>query len=105
MCAAHRGVFVWYNDANRAGGFVMPSPFPGMDPFVESQHFSTLHGGMIFGLQETLQNRLPAGYFAAAQERVWIDTPRRWIEPDIFVRKSSRKDRTKSTAAATATLS
>ena len=52
----------------------MPSPFPGMDPFLESHYFPTFRTGMIVLMQESLQNHLPEGYFAATDEQVWIDT-------------------------------
>ncbi len=83
----------------------MASPFPGMDPFIESQGFSTLHGSMIFLMQETLQGRLPDGYYAASQERVWIDTAT-WIEPDVKISRTAKKKSSRSavTGAAVATL-
>ncbi|MBI2806839.1 MAG: DUF4058 family protein [Planctomycetes bacterium] len=62
----------------------MPSPFPGMDPFLESQYFGSLHGKMITYLEESMQDRLPEDYFAISKERVWIDTAS-WIEPDVLV--------------------
>jgi len=67
----------------------MPSPFPGIYPFLEMpDEFSTLHDAMIGHMQETLQPRLPDLYFAKIDERVWIDTTQRWIEPDVPVRRS-----------------
>jgi hypothetical protein len=77
----------------------MPSPFPGMDPFVESQGFPSLHGGMIFLMQQVMQPRLPDGYYASTQERVWIDTSR-WIEPDVKVSRVKKKKPEHSTAGA-----
>ena len=68
----------------------MASPFPGMDPFIESQGFSTLHGNMITYMQEAMQGRLPEGYYAASDERVWIDTAT-WIEPDVKISRSGKK--------------
>jgi hypothetical protein len=83
----------------------MPSPFPGMDPFLESRaDFPSLHNSMIFCMQESLQGRLPAGYYAKGGERVWVDTPRRWIEPDIYVgqaRKKTPKRFSRATGAVT----
>ena len=52
---------------------VMPSPFPGMDPFLEDPgQFPTLHGGLITAMMSQLQRTLPDGYLASANERVWI---------------------------------
>ena len=79
----------------------MPSPFPGMDPFLESQdYFPSLHSSMIIYLQEILQGRLPEGYYATSRERVWIDTSRRWIEPDVQVGRTSKKPKKTPVAAA-----
>jgi hypothetical protein len=82
----------------------MPSPFPGMDPFVESQGFPSLHSGMIFLMQQALQPQLPEGYYAGTNERVWIDASN-WFEPDVKVSRDKRKSPQQSTAgAAAATL-
>jgi Protein of unknown function (DUF4058) len=68
----------------------MSSPFPGMDPFVESQGFRSLHSGMIFLMQQAMQPQLPVGYYAGTNERVWIDTAR-WIEPDVKISRERNK--------------
>ena len=53
----------------------MPSPFPGMDPFLEHPYFFPgLHGAMHFCIREALQPLLPAPYFAEINERVWVET-------------------------------
>ncbi len=79
----------------------MASPFSGMDPFIESQGFSTLHGSIIYLMQDTLQGRLPDGYYAALEERVWIDTTR-WIQPDVKVTRSTKRKSPRSALAADA---
>lgn len=82
----------------------MLSPFPGMDPFVETQGFHSLHSGMIFLTQQAMQPQLPEGYYAGTNERVWIDASH-WIEPDIKISRVKKKRPQLSTAsAATATL-
>jgi hypothetical protein len=64
----------------------MPSPFPGMDPFLESPHyFPMLHGNMITYLQEFLQAALPEPYDAATNERTWIEYAGRAVIPDVNV--------------------
>jgi hypothetical protein len=64
----------------------MPSPFPGMDPFLEHPYFFPgLHGAMHFCIREALQPRLPAPYFAEINERVWVETSARHVEPDTTV--------------------
>src|SRR5262249_22027368 len=66
----------------------MPSPFPGMDPYLESPEiFPDFHDSFITYLRETLQANLPAPYFAALGRRVWIEVSRRSIGPDLEVRR------------------
>lgn len=64
----------------------MPSPFPGMDPFLEHPAiFPGLHDRFIAYLSEALQSVLPAPYFAEINERLWVDTSERTIGPDVDV--------------------
>lgn len=64
----------------------MPSPFPGMDPFLENPaFFPSLHERMIVYIAELLQPRLPPPYFADLGERLWIETSRRKVVPDVDV--------------------
>ena len=64
----------------------MSSPFPGMDPFLEHpDYFPDLHGAMHVYIRETLQCSLPAPYFAVIDERLWVETSARYIEPDASV--------------------
>jgi hypothetical protein len=64
----------------------MPSPFPGMDPYLEHpRRFPTLHGGLIITIQEALQPRLPEPYYASNSERVWLEYSQRYVEPDVSV--------------------
>src|SRR5215212_7944386 len=85
---------------------LMPSPFPGMDPFLESRaDFPSLHNAMITYMQESLQGKLPEGYYAKGGERVWVDVSR-MIEPDVHVgqARSKRPTRSAVTSSASATL-
>jgi uncharacterized Zn-finger protein len=67
----------------------MPSPFPGMDPFLEHPDiFPDLHDSLIILLQEALQERLPQPYYANSKPRVWIEVSQRCIEPDVKVLRS-----------------
>jgi len=51
-------------DAVRPWSIPMPSPFPGMDPYLEiPDWFPDLHDGLIFCLKESLQNLLPESYY------------------------------------------
>jgi hypothetical protein len=64
----------------------MPSPFPGMDPFLEHPaFFPGVHDRFIAYLSEALQGCLPAPYFAEINERLWIDASERSIGPDVDV--------------------
>ena len=64
----------------------MPSPFPGMDPYLErSRWFRGLHNSLIFCLQEALQPLLPAPYFALSGELIWMEGSERYVDPDVDV--------------------
>ncbi len=73
----------------------MPSPFPGMDPFLESpEWFPDLHDGLIFLIKESLQTRLPSPYYARTRQRVWLDlTYRPPVEPDVDILRATSKKR------------
>ncbi len=64
----------------------MPSPFPGMDPYLENPlRFPSLHARLIVGIGEVLQPALLEPYFAEIEERVWVEVSQRFIEPDASV--------------------
>ena len=72
----------------------MPSPFPGMDPYLESRDwFPCLHDSLVILSMEALQMRLPEPYYAQASQRVWLEYSRRYVEPDVEVARSERKPR------------
>lgn len=72
----------------------MPSPFPGMDPFLEHPDvFPDLHDRMIAHLSESLQTQLPQPYFAKLGRRVWIEVTERTIGPDISMRREKQEPR------------
>src|SRR5687768_3844261 len=51
----------------------MPSPFPGMDPFLEHpDHFPMLHDQLVTHSAEALQASLPDPYFAKTVAMDWI---------------------------------
>jgi len=73
----------------------MPSPFPGMDPFLEAPvFFGTLHDGLIYNLQAQLQRELPAAYYASTTDRLWVEVEdhRRMIQPDIDVIRRDQEE-------------
>src|SRR3954447_6012276 len=69
----------------------MPSPFPGMDPFLEDPAiFPDLHDSLITYLRESLNAQLPAPYYAGIASRVWVEASERRIEPDVNVVRPER---------------
>jgi Protein of unknown function (DUF4058) len=64
----------------------MPSPFPGMDPYLEHPAlFPGVHQAFITYAQATLNALLPARYVADIGERVYIVQPERGIYPDVVI--------------------
>jgi len=85
----------------------MPSPFPGMDPYLERPDvFPDLHGSLIILLKEHLQGLLPEQYYATSSQRTWIEASERFIESDVDVvhrsREESRSEMSLSTSESTA---
>src|SRR5262249_33611314 len=68
----------------------MPSPFPGMDPYLEhSKRFHGFHNSLIIHLQEQLPPRLPAGYYAQNGQRLGLGGIGRSVERDVNVMRES----------------
>ena len=53
----------------------MPSPFPGMDPYLESWIWGAFHSNMITTLGEQLNGKLPRRYIANTELYVWREEP------------------------------
>ena len=62
----------------------MPSPFPGMDPWLERNLFGDLHSSLIYLVRGALNAAMPANYFARGSHLVWVDDELR-REPDVGV--------------------
>src|SRR5260370_7054835 len=64
----------------------MQSPFPGMDPYLE-QHWGDVHHNLISFAEGWLNERLPRGLRARAQERIVVALPgdERGYYPDVRV--------------------
>ena len=61
----------------------MPSPFPGMDPWLERPSvFPNFHNSFIYVMQAAINAVLPAGYVASGDTRVYVDPELRRI-PDV----------------------
>ncbi|MFN8493214.1 MAG: DUF4058 family protein [Caldilineaceae bacterium] len=54
----------------------MPTPFPGMDPYLERPNlWSGVHNRLIIALADLLSPLLRPRYFVAVQERAYLDEP------------------------------
>lgn len=88
----------------------MPSPFPGMDPYLEDPEvFPDLHDGLIAELRVTLNRLMPPNYFAGIGSRLWVDEAERFIGPDVPildrpVRSTFSEQATRIAASAVATV-
>lgn len=86
----------------------MPSPFPGMDPWLEAGAvWPDVHHRLIDAMAKGLGARLRPRYFVGVEQRVYVlddDDPaaRRWIVPDaIAVTSSPRGSRARRGGRAT----
>ena len=66
--------------------FPMPSPFPGMDPYIErAAIWPDFHDRLIAAIVGTLQPALRPKYAALAQDRLYLVESERPIYPDVAV--------------------
>jgi len=64
----------------------MPSPFPGMDPYLEYPAlWPGVHRGLITSMQTALHTLSPPHYVADIGERLQVVRPERSISPDVVV--------------------
>jgi hypothetical protein len=83
----------------------MPSPFPGMDPFIEGQLWRNFHHNLIGELHRSLMARLRPHYGVFIEESVYLqtgDVERRLVAPDVLVADSPQRGG--GTAVGTAVL-
>jgi hypothetical protein len=72
----------------------MPSPFPGMDPYLESPDwFPDLHDTLIIHMKGMLQRSLPPSYYAQSKNRFWLEHSQRHADPGVDVVQSAEKPR------------
>jgi hypothetical protein len=72
----------------------MPSPFPGMDPYLEP-HWRDIHSALIGDARRHLNRNLPKGLFARIEERVAVESEddyTRGLSPDVRVFTPSTAD-------------
>lgn len=66
----------------------MPSPFPGMDPYLEA-HWGDVHARLVTYASDQLQSQLPGDLRARTEERVYLETPeeilRHAFYPDVRI--------------------
>src|SRR5258708_26961075 len=65
------------------GNQPMPSPFPGMDPYLEA-HWRDVHARLIIYASDALQGVLPAALRARVEERVLLETPQGLADHPLF---------------------
>ena len=71
----------------------MPSPFPGMDPWLEHPFlFPDVHDSFVTYLRDALNAVLPAPYVAALRARIWLEKAQRPIGPDVEVVRDEGDD-------------
>lgn len=83
----------------------MPSPFPGMDPFIEAGgEWGDFHSNLLSAIRGSLNARLPPRFRAKTDVYVWIHEPslrrRRRVEPDVFIKE--RPEQAKPSASTSA---
>lgn len=70
----------------------MPSPFPGMDPYLEERAiWPDVHASLITYIREALQPQLRPKYVARIGERVQLAAPRRSYVPDALLVRTARE--------------
>ena len=74
----------------------MPSPFPGMNPYLEDPElWPDVHGGLISGIQGALNQQLPVKYVARKEARIYVsasDEPGSDVRiPDIRIERSAKR--------------
>src|SRR5437016_6812381 len=69
----------------------MPSPIPGMDPYLEDPAvFPDLHDNLIAGIRNAINAQLPPPYYASSASRVWVEPSQRRVGPDVDVLRPER---------------
>jgi len=87
----------------------MPSPFPGMDPFLEDPaYWSDFHATFINYWREALGDALPPNYEAGLGERVYLiehdPEERKLVFPDVGIMQTQGIGSRSQTASGVATL-
>ncbi|MFQ6102510.1 MAG: DUF4058 family protein [Anaerolineae bacterium] len=71
----------------------MPSPFPGMDPYLEAvERWPDVHQSLITYIRDALQPQMRPRYYARMGERVYVLTPPHAFYPDVLVIERSVRE-------------
>jgi hypothetical protein len=72
----------------------MPSPFPGMDPFIEDQKWKPFHTQFVTALGHALVPQVRPKYVVDVEEYVFLaqppDDPHKIVEPDVALSESGK---------------
>jgi hypothetical protein len=86
----------------------MPSPFPGMDPYIEGQEGDDFHTRLLTQLADLLTPRLLPRYVARLERRVYLEHapegPPRGARPDLVVIADRTRHGTREAGAAAAVI-
>ena len=83
----------------------MPSPFPGMDPYIEMDQWQEFHVNMVVEIQRHLIPLLLPDYVARVERRIYTERLFEEVEiiqPDVEIAKATKRRARKSQASATA---
>ena len=64
----------------------MPSPFPGMDPFIEGQRWASFHDRLVVAIGDALVPQVRPRYIVDAEERACLPVPHRERETFLTLR-------------------
>lgn len=83
-----------YNDVWKQGRNAMPSPFPGMDPYLEDPvGWPDVHVRLIVAISRLLTAQVAPDFYVRVEQRVSIvgpdDPERRVIVPDLYLARST----------------
>ncbi|HEY3998985.1 MAG TPA: DUF4058 family protein [Candidatus Xenobia bacterium] len=68
----------------------MAPRFPGMDPFVEGQHWEDFHSAYINVMREILMAQIAPKYVALIEERVYLEHKPEHVRPDVAIAPAGR---------------
>lgn len=89
----------------------MPSPFPGMDPYLEDPGFwQGFHSSLLGAMRASLTPQLPAGYYAELEQHIWFREENpvdglRLARPDLYLLEGPKEPGAKRRPAGGAAVS